>query len=369
MARVHGFRIYTVQAFENQRKDKEPLDVSGQSRVRRDIEDLLERIHSGGTQFFAPPPPVPPEPAKSTTTITVHEPVVISRDLIHVSVAMGETGSHRLATRANEDPRNLEDWSPEADYAMTFVFPRGKETRFLLVAQTIHRRDPHLRLLSMLAKESAARRDERRTADKAARASARERGEQLPEAGSHYKLLFDEHQSSDNEYLDSILATAKQATATFKGTRPSSRGSNKKVIERTLSITLRDNDVTDIGRPISQKWSRLTRRGESVTPHEGVSELGAMLHGKDLFDESEGERYESASISVRGDGKETTTIAVDTLHDAFTYPVSDGTPSMGFHYDRVAERVAIIARQERLEVGAFNGTEVEECLKDSTQGP
>src|SRR3546814_18854559 len=97
-------------------------------------------------------------------------------------------------------------------------------------------------------------------------------------------------------------------------------------------------------------WANRRRSGETTSASEGVSELAALLYERDLISEDEGDRYESAAISVRSDKQDTTTIAVDTLRDVFTYPVSDGAPPIWFHYDHVAPRVATMARQEQLEV-------------------
>lgn len=369
MTRAHGFRVYVVQAYPNQRKGKDALNVSDTSVVRNEIIELLETLHVQGTQTFAPRPPRDGEPENPTVSVTVHEPVVVSQGLIHATVAMGETGSHRLATRANKRPKNLEKWSPEQDHAVTFLFPQGAETRFLMVVQTIRRRDPHRRLLSLLSRGSLHRRIRAEEQEKAARRAMRERREALPPRRAHFKLIFEANQAADNEYLDSILSTADAATATFKSTRASNRGSGRGTVDRVLRISLHDGDVQNVGREIGRKWSSRRRRGENTSQAEGVSELAALLYDRDLLDEGEGDRYESAAISVRSDARDTTTIAVDSLRDVFTYPVSDGTPSMWFYFAHVAPRVATIARQERLPVSSIDPREVEECLNGSTPGP
>ncbi|OZB80385.1 MAG: hypothetical protein B7X41_17980 [Microbacterium sp. 14-71-5] len=363
MARAHGFRVFVVQAFPNQRKGRDALDASDSSTVRGEVIELLEALFAQGTKTFAPRPPDNGEPEKPTVSVTVHEPVVVSQGMVHVAVAMGESGSHRQATRTAKKPKNLEKWSPEQDHSVAFLFPRDIEDRFLIVVQTIKRRDPLKRLLSLMTRESYDRRKKAEAREKLDRKKARERREPLPAKQVHFKLLFEANQAADNEYLDSILSGADSATATFKSTRASSRGSNRPEVSRVLRITLRDADVQDVGRAIGRTWSARRRRGEKMTQVEGVSELAALLYERDLLDEDEGDRYENAAISVRSDARDTTTIAVDTLRDVFTYPVSDGPPSTWFYYDRVAPRVATIARQERLPISTIDPREVEECLK------
>lgn len=369
MARAHGFRVFVVQAFPNQRKGNDPLNTSDTSTVRNEVIEILESLHQQETKTFPPRPPRDGEPEKPTVSVTVHEPVVIDQGLVHVTVAMGETGSHRFATRVKKKPRNLEKWSPEQDHMVTFLFPRGAETHFLMVVQAIHRRDPHYRLLGLMTRESYNRRKAAEDREKQLRAEVRKRGESLPPKQAHFKLLFEAKQAADNEYLDSILTNATAATASFKSTRPSNRGSNGGEVDRVLRISLHDGDVQEVGREIGRKWFGRARRGETTSQQEGVSELADLLYDRDLLDEGEGDRYETAAISVRSDSKDTTTIAVDTLRDVFTYPVSDGAPSVWFYYDRVAPRVAIIARQERLPISSIDPREVDECLRGSTPAP
>ncbi|MGY4859521.1 hypothetical protein [Cryobacterium sp. AP23] len=365
MARAHGFRVFVVQAYPNQKKDKDPLNVSKSSAVRNEVIELLERLQERGTQSFEGRVPADGSPSKPTVTLTVHEPYVVRADLVHVSVAMGETGSHRMATRASKKPKNLEGWSPEADHKVTLLFPKGTDTRFLLIVEVIHRRDPHRRLLSMLSRESLRRRQEAEEQERNERATIRASGVTPPPRQAHARLLFDAKQAADNEYLDSILSSADSATATFKSTVASNRGSNRPTVDRILKITLRDADVKKVGRGIGRKWAGRLRKGESTSQTEGVSELAALLYERDLLEEDEGDRYESAAISVRSDAHETTTIAVDTLRDVFTYPVADSSPDTYYYYDRVAPRVATIARQERLEVQKIDAREVDSCLRDS----
>src|SRR3546814_10948251 len=77
----------------------------------------------------------------------------------------------------------------------------------------------------------------------------------------------------------------------------------------SLHIKLRDGDVQDVGRTIGRMWANRRRSGETTSASEGVSELAALLYERDLISEDEGDRYESAAISVRSDKQDTTTIA------------------------------------------------------------
>ncbi len=369
MARVHGFRVYVVQAFPNQRKGKEALNASSTSIVRDEVLALLEALHAQETQTFPPPAPKDGEPERPTVSVTVHEPVVVNQGLIHATVSMGESGSHRQATRARKKPKNLEKWSPEQDHTVTFLFPRGVESRFIMVVQSIRRRDPHRRLLALMSRESYRRRKAAEEQDRVERQAIRESGGSLPPKRTHFKLLFEANQAADNEYLDSILSSADSATATFTSTRASNRGSMRAQVGRVLRVSLYDADVQDVGRAIGRSWTGRRRRGENTTQAEGVSELAGLLYDRDLLEEDERDRYDTAAISVRSAARDTTTIAVDSLRDVFTYPVSDGAPATWFYYESVSSRVATIALQERLPVDGIDAREVDECLRGSTPGP
>src|SRR3546814_16720092 len=98
---------------------------------------------------------------------------------------MGERGSHRLATRAKKPPKNLELWSPEVDYYVTFLFPRGKENRFIIITQSVHRRDPLRRLLSIIAAESIRQKNEATAAEAAAGGALRNRGDNWTPRQAH----------------------------------------------------------------------------------------------------------------------------------------------------------------------------------------
>lgn len=369
MARVHGFRVYVVQAFPNRVAGKVALDVSIGSDVQSEIVELLERLNKKGTFFFDPAPPRNGEPPRTPASMTVNKSALIASGLLHATVSSGRTGSHGTATRPDKRARKLSKWSPEAEHIVTFLFPRGADDRFLVVMQTIQRADPIHRLMSLLQRESFARREENKVDEVGRRKARKAAGKVIPPKQVHRKLVFREQQAADNQYLDELLTRAKKASATFVSRVPSNRSSNTTVIKRRLTIVLQDEEVQDIGREVGRRWALGRRNGKQTTQKEGVSEVADLLVDRDLLDEDEAERYETVSINVVDGANDSTTIAVDTMKDAFTYPVSDGRPDAFWHYDRVAPRVKVIAQEERLEIEDVDAREVADWLTDSTAGP
>lgn len=365
MARVHGFRIYVVQAFPTSKKGKEPLSVAATSTARDEILACLESLSDRGTRFIPPRPPADPsEPVKPTASITFGQPYVVRQDLIHVSVAVGETGSHDEATRRGKKPKKLKKWSPEAPHFITFAFPEGNSDRFVIIAQSIRRRDPVRRMIAAIRKESQIRRDDNKRLEDIERQELKAKGERLPKRKVHSRLVFDVRQAADNEYIAELLASATAATATFTSTAPSSRGSKAGQVERTLQIKLLDGPSRDIGRRVGRDWASSRRRGTKKTQADGVSELGDLMEHDHLLELDEHKRYEKASVNVRNKDGDSTTIAVDTLRDVFTYPVSDGAPPLGFYYTKVAHRLEIVAAEESINIRIIDPGEVEECVLD-----
>jgi hypothetical protein len=365
LASAHGFRVYVVQAFKNRIKDQEPEDVSFRSSTRDEILALLEGLHHLESHHLEPRSSGDGVPRKPTRTVSIGEPHLIRDDLWHVVVSVGELGSHRRATRANKKPRDLKKWSAEADHNVTFLFPKsGNE--FLVVAQTIRRRDAVLELLSLLTQRGLEQKKAAKAAEDAARELAKGDGKTPPKRAPHSRLLFDRRQAVDNSYIDEIIGTAKSATAVFQSTVPSDRGGARPKVKRSLQIRLRDENEREIGRTVGRKWFNRTKDGTSSTAAEGVSELAELLEAEDLFDTDETARYNAASVAVTSESGASTTIAVDTLRDVFTYPVSEGEPSIRFYYDKVAPRVKIVAAEERVDVRPISPTEVEEWLDVST---
>ena len=362
MARTYGFRIFVITAHPN-RKNNPSLDASSTSTVRDEVLGALTSLNISGTRFLTPSTPTKPgEPARPTSSITVGVPFVVRQDLIHVNVATGETGSHSKATKQGKKPKDLEAWSPEATHFVALLFPNGPDDRFIAVVETIRRRDPMRMLIRHLQDQSRADRDAARAAEKAVRSELRSKKLPLPKASVFQRLVFDYKQAADNGYLDEILGAADSVTATFKSSAPSGRGSRSDMVERTLQIKLLDQNAREIGRDVGKGWAGKKRQGGSTSKHDGVSELAEKLEDSDLLSDGEGARYDSASINVRNKAGDSTTIAVDTLRDVFTYPVSDGAPPVSFFYDRVSPRLSKVAAEERIEVNDIDSAEVEDCL-------
>lgn len=363
MARTHGFRIYIVQAFPNQIKGKTPFDASTTSSVRDAVVRMLDKLHVRETIFVQPQQPADEDvPRKPTTSVTVGSPAVVRDDLVHVLVETGETGSHTRATKPGQPSQDIHDWSPEASHYLTFLFPRSSDSRFVIVAQAVRRRDPVRKLMALLRKESAAEKKAAQEAEEAARVEARANGETLPNRQPYTKLLFDITQAADNSYIDGIIGAAVSANATFRSIGESDRGGPRDAFERTLQIKLLNDKGREVIRAAGRGWARRQRSGQATSRSEGVAELATLLEAENLLEEDEAARYDDATISVRDRDGESTTIAVDTLRDVFTYPVSDGAPSTSFYYAKVAERLEVVMREERLDIAPISVSEVEECL-------
>lgn len=366
MARAHGFRVFIVEAYPNRKKGNEPLNAESGGDLVDEIALLLSRLASKGTQRFESQPDKDGNPTKPVKTATVYPSTMVGPDLIHAQIAVGEQGSHVSATKPRAKARSLEGWSPEAAHQVTFVFPKGRESRFFLVAQTNYRREPHSRLLALLRDESILVRAEREKADKAIREAASEAGDTVPLKKVFKRLAFVDEQASDNEYLDELLNGADRAAVVFKSKRLDAVG-NTAYVDRVLQIKLRNENIIDVGRQASRSWVAKWRSGQTPTQQEAVSEVAGLLEERDLIEEGEEARYESTSISVHGKAADaSTTIAVDTLRDAFTYPLSDLPPPAYMYYDRVSDRLAKIARQENIEIEPIDPDEVSRCLTDST---
>ncbi|MEQ4519295.1 hypothetical protein ABLI39_08035 [Pseudarthrobacter sp. B907] len=366
MPRAYGFRVFTVEAFMNRKKDQSPLDSSSTSNVRNEILALLERIHAQGTWRFPPKPSPDGEPERPTETATLSAVTVVNQEVIHLEMAIGETGSHAFATHPVEPAVDIANRSAERPHMITLVFSPQVATRFIIVAQTAYRRDAVSRFLSMLTQEGNIWKKERLAAQESSRAMARETGAPVPQKRPEVRLLFEAKQAADNAFLDEILQGAKSAAATFTSRVGSNRGGNPDRVDRTLKISLIDDQQKEIAPRVGRTWMSRRRQGTTTTQRDGVSEVSAFLEAEHLLDESEGDRYDQVSLSIRSANNETTTIAVDTLRDVFTYPVSDGSPDVYFYYDRVSSRLHTIAMQDGLHLNRIDPSEVQECLSALT---
>lgn len=364
MARAYGFRVFVVEAFPNRSKGNTAYNASAGSPLTSEIALLLKRLEEKGTQRFEPRPDPEGNVTRPVKTATLTSSMVVSPDLIHARISVGEEGSHAKATKPKKKARNLEGWSAEADHEITFVFPKGKDSRFFLVTQTDHRRDPHLRLLAMLRDESLALRRERQDLDAAERKAAREQGRPAEPKKDRKRLAFEAKQASDNDYLDEILTGADAATVVFKSKTHDAKGGTD-YVDRVLQIKLRNENILDVGRKVSRSWAKAWRSGKSTTAHQAVSEVSDLLVERDLLDEGEEVHYESAAITVRAKSEASTTIAVDTLRDAFTYPLADIRPGPYTYYEAVGARLQKIAQQEEVEIESIDAHEVSRCLIDS----
>ena len=361
MARAYGFRVFVVEAFPNRPKGNEPYNAAVGSMLPDEIALLLQRLEAKRTHRFEPRPDHEGNVTKPVKTATVTFSTVVRPDLIHATISVGEEGSHAKATKPKKKAKNLAGWSAEADHALTFVFPKTKDSHFFLVTQTNHRRDPHLRLLAMLRAESLIVRGEREAADAAAREAAGVRGEKAVAKKEFRRLAFTSKQASDNEYLDEILSGADAATVVFKSRTLDAKGGTE-YVDRVLQIKLRNENILDVGRTVSRSWANAWRAGKSVGQRKAMSEVSTLLVERDLLEEGEEDHYESAAITVRGKSEASTTIAVDTLRDAFTYPLSDLHPGFYPYYESVGARLQKIAQQEEVEIETIDAHEVSRCL-------
>lgn len=368
MARTHGFRIYLVQVFPNQEKGNDALDVSVGSRAHDMILDSLERLHSEGTYFYpARKDAVDGLPDLPSACITMGDPQHVRSDLVHIEVSTGTTGSHNRAVHEKKKkPKKLHGYAPEATHNVTFLFPEDVDDRFLVICQTKNGRDPIAKLRQRLTHASYALKQEAQEAEKADRAKLKQAGSKMPPKKNHYKLVYRIVQAVDNAYLDELFRNAKEASASFTSYTGTGRGSGPRKIQRQLSIRLRGDEVTGLGRRVAQVWRDGINRSDTKTAQDGVSELAGALLEEDLLDAGEASQYEEAKLTLVTAENDRTDISVDSLRDAFTYPVSNGSPPYYLHYERVSERVAIVAREAGLEVGRIDPHEVSECLTGST---
>ncbi|WP_284299875.1 hypothetical protein [Homoserinibacter gongjuensis] len=329
--------------------------AAGSATAKR-VVDLIVDAHAAGTHFSSPPAPPAGEPPRASTSITLGFPAV-DDDLVALEVEIGETGSHKSAKRPASDPQDLAGWSPEASHYVLIAFPSAGD-KFVVVTETIRGRDPMKRLFSRLQELDL----KRKKASDEAQAAARKSGEKASQQVPYRRLVFRYAQAADNAYLSDILAEAKSVTAKFKRYEPSPRGGDRQVVSRTLTIELRDERGKIAARDTGKRWLKQMRGDHSPSRKTGVSELGDVLGSHGFVDEGETDGYEEATLSVASSDGGRTTIAVDTLRDVFTYPVSDGRPSVYYYYDKVAPRLSAVAREEGIRVRKLNPKEIEGWL-------
>lgn len=362
----HGFRVFMVQAYRNRVKDREPEQVHVGTTTAVEVFNLLEDLHASQT-IYLDPPPAPDdadEPAPLAQTITVGEIHRVNDSMLHFTVFAGEEGGHQFARHRKKKEKKMSKWSAEAGYYVAVLFPKIDADRFMIVVQTVGRRDPLRLLLRVMAERSAAAKKTAEAAQKEHRAALRAAGLERPKPVVYTKLLFRPKQAADNTYLDEILGSASSVVAEFETKVPSSASGGPEVLQRKLRITLHDEKERRLTSVVGKGWARRNRAGKPASPAEGVSELAELLASEDLMEEGEEEKYNNAKVSVKGKAGIATTIAVNTMRDAFTYPVSDGPPNVYQYYKKVSPRVEIIRAEEVLELDVIAPLEVEECLPD-----
>jgi hypothetical protein len=360
---TYGFKVFVAEAYPNRVHGNEPLNVSSSSNVRERILELLEQAHQLGTQEFLPRSSPSGEPARPAVTLTVGDPADLRDDFIHVSVEAGVVGRHTQATKRGEAPQDLTGRAAESAHAIAFLFPRRDDTKFVVITQTISKSEPIRRLLALLQNIDLQNRNTARDADKRERVQAREAGERVPRAPVRNRLAFEWWQATDTAYLQEILGHAKSVSAVFKSHKPSSRG-GADVVARTLTIALREGDHVAAGGAVARGWESRQRSGQTAGSGDGVSELSDVLEEQSLTYDGEAEHYDSASLRVIAEDGTRAVVAVNTLRDVFTYPVSEGAPSHVYHYSTVLERLPSIAQEADVHLHPISNAEVREWLTD-----
>lgn len=368
MASSYGFRVYAVQVFPNRIKDKDPLDLIKSGATRNRIVELLEELADGGTEYIEPAVPAQPgHPPKATTSITVGIPALVRDDVVHLEVSTGAFGAHRAAVAPGEADVPLSDRSAEVPHFVTFVFPKTSQDTMLVVGQVYGVSDPVARLLARMQQVSAQQKKAATLAQDEERAALKAAGEKVPTKKAFDRLLFDRRQAADPGYLDRIIAEAKKVRVLFERVVPNDRGPGTRV-QRSMQVFLVEDREREAGKRPALEWMRRQRAGDEPTAQEGVDELAEALRDEDLIEDSEEEPYNQAAINLTGtEGR--TNITTSTLREVFTYRVSEGRPPVVYYYEKVAERLKVIAAEESVEVDPIDPVEVDQCLEDSISDP
>lgn len=364
MAREHGFRIFIVEAFPNRKEGREALDMSVGSEAQLDLFSYLAKAGLRGTQFIeSQRVPKPGEPKPRASTITIGEVIEVRDDLWHVEVSTGQEGLHPSAKHRTQSPQDLQAFAAEVSHFVTFLFP-SEGSSIVVISQTTHRRDPIALLFRALTDEGKAIVMQNKALEEAMRDLARKDGVRPQKRQTHTRMLFTRVQAVDNAYIDEIIQSAKSATAVFTQRIPSPRGGAEGVVARALSIKLLDEKGREVGTRVGRRWSRDRRQGVIKSRADGVSELAELLTKTDLLNEDEADAYTDARVEVQGSIEGNTSITVDTARDVFTYPVSDGTPSPYYYYEKVAKRVATIVADLGIDVADIDALEIDQCLPE-----
>lgn len=370
MGREYGFRIFRVQAFHNQVKGKEPLSVAVGNDGYHEVRDLLEAASHYGSQFIKRKQPTDPsEPMLSDRCITVSQPVPITDGFLHLAVSLGAVGEHERAVSPNGTTTSLSGKAAEKAHYVSVIFPRGAGDEFLLVCETHHSSDVRRPFLWFLQRLSADAKKETLAQQENDARAALDAGEVAPKKAPVTRLLFESKQISDSDYLNQLLQSAKTASANFTEKVPSTTASVGQVTQKRLTYTLLTDEHRQAAADTGMKWQRRRLRkqkqeqSDQLSEHpDAVVELGEALG----LDGAEVQEYDECSVRITSKGGETTTIRPDDLRDMFTYPVSDGQPSVVYYYTKVSPKVAELARDIDLEVEEVAPEEVAECVTGSS---
>ncbi len=367
MGRAHGFRVFILETFHNRVKGKDPLATGVGSETADELLGLLNSLAARGTVFFDPPVPDADsdEPPRRPVSVTIHDPIAVRDDLVHFVLSHGERGERPTATHPEKAPQSLEEYSAEGEHFMAIQFSTAaEETRFVVVAQTINRRDAVGLLERVLKLQSF---DDRRAAEQAqkqARQDAIAAGEKPARNKAFHRLVFTRRQAADNAYLNEIVGNAKNATIEFEQRVPavSERSGDGEQVRRKLQIRLLTEEDREISSDVSKGWLARQLEGKAPSHKEGVAQMASELEDHDLMEGAEAEDYNRVSISLTAKDRPGTRIAVDTIKDVFTYPVSDGPPTPYQHYKKVEPRIQTIAAEEGVELDDLNAMEIDQCL-------
>ncbi|WP_126688234.1 hypothetical protein [Nocardioides ferulae] len=368
MAR-YGFRVYSVQAWRGSKhKGVEPEQVNVGSDTASHIADVLNLLSLEGALFIPirqrRPDPTAAEPRPLTLSIL---DVVERPGFIGLVLQSGQVGAHPRAINEKSEIIPLSDWAAESEFRLGFYFSKAESSdpRFLITTEVIGNHDPVALLLRCVRARSII---EQRALEETEKAWREQNGRRpAGQKPTFWHVSFDKRQAADSAYLQAIITEAKSATAKFWDTVSSSRGPGHEVVRKVLRVRL---DVHEEGLGLAgrfaQMWTTRQRADEPVPMSEAVSALGAEMADIGLLVEHEIDDYEATSVEVVG--KEArATFAADNIREVFTYPVKkDLRPHTATLWDRINQRLPLIALEEGIELELMDPVEVEQWLVDST---
>lgn len=370
MARDYGFRVFKLEIYANQQKGKDPLPLGVGSHGQGALMGLLDHAASLGPTFLeAKQPDDPDEPRMPNVSITVAAGTYVTDALVHFEVSTGEVGGHKHAVTQDGEPQSLAEASAERGFFATLLFPRSDEgaSQALLVLETHKGGDVKGRLFPFLNRLSRQLKREAVAAEDDAREEAKRQGTAVPAKTAHEKYLFEVRQIADSDYLYRLLKEAKSATAVFTESVPTSSGGQGTRAQKTLTYSLLTDEQRLAAGDTGRKWFK--RRGKPQAanePHpDAIAELAAAVN----LNQDEVNDYDEVCVRITSKSGESVTVRPTEARDMFTYPISDGQPSVVYYYEAIAAKVAELAQTAGIEVDVIESSEVEECLIDSTSAP